>query len=101
MTAADLMRQLSFCRSSQSWGVELVDRQPRGRCLAWRVWAVPVLQDHSPEAEAGEGVTPCAQPSGYVRGEPDVRARRDEPLEVALALEQRNVDQRIAVDLQQ
>src|SRR5690349_4246819 len=84
MVAADLMRRLSFCRSFQLWRIELVDGQPRGRCLARRVWAVPVLEDDTLEAEARQCLAPRAQPAGHVRCEPDVHARRDESLEMAL-----------------
>src|SRR5712692_8075252 len=97
MVAADL-NALSLL--DLRW-VELVHDQPRARRLARRVWAVPVLEHHAPEAETGERLAPRAQAARHVRGEPDVRARRHETLEVPLSLEQRHAveDRRAAVGL--
>src|SRR3981081_1446917 len=98
MVAADLMRWLS---SSEFLGIQLVHDEPRARRLARRVWAVPVLQDHAPEPQAGERLAPRARAGAPVRRRADVRAAGHKPLEVSLALEQRPVDEWIAVDLEQ
>src|SRR6266511_3114319 len=98
MVAADLMRRLSLFHLR--W-VELVHDQPRARGLTRRVWAVPLLEDHALEPETSERLAPRAQPARHVRREPDVRARRQETLEVTLPLEQRDAEERFAIDLEQ
>src|SRR5438132_4679589 len=98
MVAADLMRSLSLLHLR--W-VELVHDQPRARGLTRRVWAVRLLEHHALESETGERLAPRAEAAGYIWREPDVRARRHEPLEMALPFEQRDAHERIAVDLQQ
>src|SRR6266536_803184 len=80
--------------------VELVHDQPRARRLSRRVWAVPILEDDAPEAQSGERLAPRPQPARHVRGEPDVRARRHDALEMPLALEQWDADEIVAVDLE-
>src|SRR5260221_3015630 len=91
------MRAVSLFRLR---GVELVHDQPRARRLSRRVWAVPFLEDDAPEAESGERLAPRAQAAGHVWGQSDVRARGHDALEMALALEQRDPDQIVAIDLE-
>src|SRR6184192_2318039 len=98
MTAAELMRWLSLFHLR---GIELVDDQPRAGGLTRRVWAVPVLEQDALEAEPAQRLAPRAQAARDERGEPHIRARRDEPLEMALALEERDADERLAIDLEQ
>src|SRR5437764_4924464 len=99
MVAADLIGRLSSLFHLRR--VELVHDQPRARGLTRRVWAVPVLEHDAFEPQSGERLAPRAKPPGHVRGQPDVRAGRQEPFEMPLALEERHVQEWIAVDLEQ
>src|SRR5712691_5438780 len=98
MTAAFRVATLS---SVLSGGVELLDHEPVLGLAASSVGAVPILQHDSPESLLRERVAPRAQASRYVRREPDVEAGREDALEVASALEERHVEQRFAIDLEQ
>src|SRR6266568_295620 len=99
MVAADLIRRLSSLFHLRR--VELVHDQPRARGLTRRVWAVPVFEHDAFESQSDERLAPRAQSAGHEGGQPDVGTGRHEAFEVPLALEQRDPEERIAVDLEQ
>src|SRR5919201_470066 len=99
MTCAD-----AFTRTSDaSWKrcFELFDDEPIIRRFAGRVRAVPILQDDPPKSLRLQRVAPGAKALRHEGCEPDVRARREDALEVAAALEERHREERLTVDLEE
>src|SRR5438309_3896314 len=89
--------------SDASWCpcFELFDHEPIIGRLAGRVRAVPILEHDSAKALRLERVTPRSQPAGDVWRQPHVRTWREDAFEMSPTLEERDVEERLAVDLQE
>src|SRR5438309_5647081 len=99
MTAA-----LAFTSTSDaSWScrLQLFDHEPIIGRLARRVRAVPILEHNPAKALRLQRVTPGPQPPRDIRREPDVRAWREDPFEVPPPLQERDLEEGLAVDLQE
>src|SRR2546427_5380222 len=91
-----------FTKSSVSWRcLDLLDDEPIVVRPAGRVDAIPVLQHDAPETLRHECLAPRAQPAGHVRREADVPGLREDALEVTPSLEERDLEERLAVDLEE
>src|SRR2546428_4911670 len=98
MTAAF---RVATSSSVLSGGVDLLDHEPVLGLAASSVGAVPVLEHDTAESLLRERVAPRAQASRYIWREPHVEAGRQHAFEVPPALEQRYVEQRLAIDFEQ
>src|ERR1700716_3302595 len=89
--------------SDASWGpcFELFDHEPIICCFAGRVRAVPILEHDSAKPLRLEGVTPRSQPAGDIRCPPHVRTWGKAGFEASPAREERDVKERLAVDLEE
>src|SRR5256885_1153247 len=99
MTAA-----LAFTSTSDaSWScrLQLFDHEPIIGRLARRVRAVPILEHNPAKALRLQRVTPGPQPPRDIRREPDVRAWREDPYEVPPPLQEWDLEEGLAVDLQE
>src|SRR5713101_3664733 len=85
----------SCCRRFQ-----LFDHEPIIGRLAWRVCAVPILEHDAAKTLRLERVTPGPQPARDVRRQPDVRTGGEHAFEMTSPLEQRDIEERLAVDLE-
>src|SRR5436309_7479213 len=99
MTAEDVFTNPSV----SSWGrrLDLLYHQPITRRLARSVRGVPVLQHRASETLCKKRVVPGPQAARDERRDPDVLARHEDPREVPPALEQRDLQKRLAVDLEE
>src|SRR2546421_3750888 len=86
----------SWCRCFQ-----LFDHEPIIGRLAGRVGAVPILEHHAPESLRLECFTPGPQAARDVRRQSNVRTGRDDAFEVSPTLQERNPEERLAIDLEQ
>src|SRR3989442_3562934 len=91
-----------FTKSSVSWRcLDLLDDEPIVVRPAGRVDAIPVFQHDAPETLRHECLAPRAQPAGHVRREADIPGLREDALEVTPSLEERDLEERLAVDLEE
>src|SRR5207245_8050156 len=97
MTAADVFTQAS---ASWDWRLQLLDEEPIIVRLAGGVGAVPILEHRTPESLRHERVVPRPQRARHERRQADVLARRQDSLEVAFALEERDLKEPLSVDLE-
>src|SRR3989475_10352535 len=99
MTAA-----LAFTSTSDaSWSrrFQLFDHEPIIGRLARRVSAVPILEHHAAKALRLQRVTPGPESPRHIRRAPDVGACREDPFEVPPPLQERDLKEGLAVDLQE
>src|ERR1700694_5018583 len=87
--------------SDASWSsrLQFFDHEPIIRGPARRVRTVPILEHEAAEALRRKCGAPRAQAAGDEGREPHVRARCQDALEMTAALEQRDLEKRLAVDL--
>src|SRR3989442_4677861 len=91
-----------FTKSSVSWRcLDLLDDEPIVVRPAGRVDAIPVFQHDAPETLRHECLAPRAQPAGHVRREADIPGLREDALEVTPSLEERDLKDRLCVELEE
>src|SRR6267142_102668 len=80
---------------------DLFNDEPVIRGAARSVSAVPVLQHDAAKALSDQRLAPGTESTRHVRSQADIDAGHEQALEVPFALQQRDLDQGLAVDLQQ
>src|SRR6266550_821255 len=95
---------LAFTSTSDvSWCgcFQLFDHEPIIRRLAGRVRAVPILEHDAAEPLRLERFTPGTQAPRDIRGQPDIGTGGEDAFEMPPPLEERYLEERLAIDLEE
>src|SRR6185503_8157814 len=87
--------------SSVSRAGDLFNDEPVVGGAARSVCAVPILEHDAAEALYDQGLPPGAESACDVRRQAHVHARHEQALEVPFALQQGDLQERLAIDLEQ